>query len=287
MRGSSSAPTSRVLDVVELLSRPGRGALRFSDVARELDLTQGTAHAILKTLADRGWITRDPTTKTFALGPALSLIAARLDAERPLAHRARVAARRLAVTLDVPASVVELVGDELLITAFESPAGSTVTAAANERIPYAPPFGVAFAAWDTTSGRRAWLRRGGVSSDQLEARLVELLARTRARGYDVDWMTPALTQAAHAIGTLSAEALPAAMRPMIDQLRTEFASAGLADHARRGPRTVATISAPILDGTGAAPLIVCIHPLRPLMAREIEALAEPLLTEVDSVTSAR
>ena len=69
MRGSSSAPTERVLDIVELLSRPGRGEIRFSDVVRELDLSQGTAHAILKTLSDRGWVTRDPVTKAFALGP--------------------------------------------------------------------------------------------------------------------------------------------------------------------------------------------------------------------------
>ncbi len=34
--------------------------MRFSDIVRELDLTQATAHAILKTLSDRGWVTRDP-----------------------------------------------------------------------------------------------------------------------------------------------------------------------------------------------------------------------------------
>ena len=56
MRGSTSAPTARVLDIVELLARPGNERLRFSDVVRELELTQATAHAILKTLSDRGWV---------------------------------------------------------------------------------------------------------------------------------------------------------------------------------------------------------------------------------------
>ena len=56
---------------------------------RELDLSQGTAHAILKTLSDRGWVTRDPVTKAFALGPALTLVASGLDIGRPLAHLAR------------------------------------------------------------------------------------------------------------------------------------------------------------------------------------------------------
>ena len=86
MRGSSSAPTERVLDIVELLSRPGRGEIRFSDVVRELDLSQGTAHAILKTLSDRGWVARDPATKAFTLGPALTLVASGLDTGRPLAR---------------------------------------------------------------------------------------------------------------------------------------------------------------------------------------------------------
>ncbi|MBZ4561135.1 helix-turn-helix domain-containing protein, partial [Mycobacterium avium] len=49
-----------MLDVVELLARSPSARLRFSDVVRELGLTQATAHAILKTLCDRGWASRDP-----------------------------------------------------------------------------------------------------------------------------------------------------------------------------------------------------------------------------------
>ncbi|PRC47780.1 transcriptional regulator, partial [Mycobacterium sp. ITM-2017-0098] len=59
---AGSAPTSRVVDVVELLCRPGHERLRFSDVVARLGLTQATAHAILTTLSERGWVTRDPST---------------------------------------------------------------------------------------------------------------------------------------------------------------------------------------------------------------------------------
>jgi DNA-binding IclR family transcriptional regulator len=260
--------------------------MRFSDVARELDLTQGTAHAILKTLSDRGWVSRDATTKTFELGPTLSLIAARLDAARPLAHMAADAARRLAETTDMPASVVEVVGDELIITAFESPADSVVTATANERIPYAPPFGVAFAAWDTADAQQAWITRGAAGDGELEQRLRDVLTRTRERGYDIDWMPPALAQAARAIGTLPADALPAGMRPVLDQLRVEFTSAGtILDESTGAARPVATISAPVLDSTGHAKLILGIHPLRPMTVREVETAARPLLAEVGAVGS--
>jgi DNA-binding IclR family transcriptional regulator len=281
VRGTGSAPTERVLDIVELLSRPGRDPMRFSDIARELELTQGTAHAILKTLSDRGWVTRDPTGKSFTLGPTVALIAANLSTARPLAHLAREAVGRLVAALEIPASVIEVAGDELMITTFESPAHSSVSAAANERIPYRPPFGVAYAAWDTPDGQQGWIARGAVGDRELERRLRDVLTRTRERGYDVDWMTPALAQAAHAIGTLSVDAVPAAMRPVIDQLRAEFASAGIvAEDAGGEERTVATISAPVLDAAGHVTLIIGVHPLRPMTTRDITVTATSLLAEI-------
>ena len=281
MRGANSAPTERVLDIVELLSRTGNREMRFSDVVRELDLSQGTAHAILKTLSDRGWVTRDPVAKTFALGPTLTLVASRLDTARPMAHLARDAARRLAETTAMPASVIERIGDELLITAFERPADASVTPLPNERIPYAPPFGVGFAAWDTPSERQAWVRRGASGDSALSERLATVLDRTRERGYDVDWMTPTLAQAAHAIGTLSGDTLPQNLRSIIDRLRVEFTSAGLIpDDTTRGAHPVATISAPVLDDDGRIQLVLAVHPVQPMTTREVRIAAKPLLREI-------
>ena len=284
MRGSGSAPTERVLDIVELLSRPARGEVRFSDVVRELNLSQGTAHAILKTLADRGWITRDPVTKAFALGPALTLVASSLDIGRPLAQLARTSVRRLVGATDMAASVLERAGDDLLITAMEHPAELSAVVAANERIPYAPPFGIAFAAWDSADEQEAWMRRGAADDADLHQRLHAVLTRTRKRGYDVDWMTPALSQAAQAIGTLSGDAIPHNLRSVIDQLRVEFASSDpLPDDSTRGAHPVATISAPVLDADNRIALVLAIHPLRAMTIREIRAVAKPLLREVDQV----
>ena len=275
MRGANSAPTERVLDVVEFLSLPGNRLMRFSDVVRELDLSQATAHAILKTLTDRGWVNRDPASKTFSLGPALSLIAARLDDARPLTHFARDAARRVAATVDVPASVIERAGDDLVITAFEQPKGGSISATPNERIPYTAPFGVAFAAWDTPDSQRAWIQRAAADDTALTGQLYDVLTQTRERGYDIDWMTPALAQAAHAIGSLSEHALPVNMRSIIDQLRLEFTSAALSSGDNsRARRPVATISAPVLDKAGHIRLVLGIHPVRPMTMREIRVGGE-------------
>ncbi len=277
MRGASSAPTERVLDVVEFLSRAGDR--RFSDVVRELNLSQATAHSILKTLTDRGWVTRDPATKLFSLGPAATLIAA-----RPAAVSARAAIRRLADTTGMPASVLERTGDDLVITAFESPENSSTTTLPNERIPYAPPFGVAFAAWDTADGQEAWVERGAAGDESLATRLRAVLTHTRDRGYDVDWMTPALAQAAHAIGTLTGDTVPRNLRTVIDQLRVEFASANvLPDESTKGAHPVATISAPVLDADGHIQLVLAIHPLQHMTIRDVKKAAQPLLQEIARV----
>jgi DNA-binding IclR family transcriptional regulator len=262
-----------VLDVVELLAGPGNERLRFSDVVRELGLTQATAHAILTTLCDRGWASRDPVDKTFSLGPALAVVAARADTARPLAHTARTAALQLADELGYATSVVERVGDSLVITAFED-AGRQSGGAPGDRIRYAPPFGVAFAAWDTDEQQRAWIQRSAATNAKLARRLEEVLARTRERGFDVDCTTPALTQAAQVVGTLPSDGLPDHVREITDQLLVEFTTIGFLsdDDTARRAQPVATIAAPVFDQHGGVAMIVAVHPLQDLTRKRIDSI---------------
>lgn len=271
IRGSRSAPTARALDVIELLARPGNETLRFSDIVRELELTQATAHAILKTLWDRGWVSRDQTDKTFTLGPALALVAERVDAARPVVVAARMAIQRLSAEIGYPASVVEQVGATLVITAFEGGAAS----APGDRIPYAPPFGVAFAAWDTPDGRQDWIARAASSNAELAQRLEQVLDHTRERGFDIDWTTPALAQAAQLMGT--ATDLPESVRQLMERLLVEFTTIGLLESSETRP--VATIAAPVFDQHGRVALIVAVHPLRPLAIGEINEIGARLVAE--------
>ncbi len=286
IRGSTSAPTARVLDVVELLARGGNRQPRFSDIVRELDLTQATAHAILKTLCDRGWASRDPVTKGFTLGPALAVVAARTDTVRPLAHAARSAALRLSREVGYAASVVERFGDALVVTAFEGEPATQPSGIPGDRIPYAPPFGVAFAAWDTDEERRAWIRRGAGDDADRTRRLERILEHTRERGYDVDWTTPALAQAVHLVGTLDSDEMPTPVRQILEQLRAEFTSMGFVsdDNPGRRKQPVVTIAAPVFDHRGHVGLMVAVHPLCPLSARQVRAIGSRLVEEAAAIT---
>jgi DNA-binding IclR family transcriptional regulator len=242
-------------------------------VVRELGLTQATTHAILTTLCDRGWASRDPVDKTYSLGPALALVATRVETARPLAHSARTAALQLADEFGYAASVVERFGDSLVITAFED-AGQRSGGAPGDRIHYAAPFGVAFAAWDTDEQQQAWIQRSAATNAVLARRLEEVLARTRQRGFDVDCTTPALTQAAHVVGTLPSDGLPDRVREITDQLLMEFTTIGFLsdDDTARQAQPVATIAAPIFDHHGRVAMIVAVHPLQALARRRIDSI---------------
>ncbi|WP_082929794.1 helix-turn-helix domain-containing protein [Mycobacterium sp. 1164966.3] len=287
IRGSPSAPTGRVLDVVELLARSGNRQLRFSDIARELNLTQATAHAILKTLCDRGWASRDPLAKTFALGPALAVVAARTDIARPLTHAARAAALRLSGDFGYAGSVVERFGDSLVVTAFEGEPVTEPSGIPGDRIPYSPPFGVAFAAWDTEEGQCEWIRRGAGNNADRAQRLRDVLARTRERGFDIDWTTPALAQAAQLVGTLDSHEVPAPVRHIMDQLLAEFTTIGFLsdDNPGRRKQPVVTISAPVFDHRQRVALIVAVHPLCTLSAKQIRAIGGRLTEETAAITA--
>lgn len=256
---------------------------------RELDLTQATAHAILKTLCDRGWASRDPVAKTFTLGPALAVVAARTDTVRPLAHAARAAALRLADDFGYAGSVVERFGDSLVVTAFEGDPVTEPSGIPGDRIPYSPPFGVAFAAWDDAAGQREWIRRGAGSNPDRTQRLEYVLARTRERGFDVDWTTPALAQAAQLVGTLGSHEVPTPVRQIMDQLLAEFTTIGFLsdDNPGRRKQPVVTIAAPVFDHRGQVALIVAVHPLCTLNAKQIRDIGKRLTGETAAITESQ
>jgi DNA-binding IclR family transcriptional regulator len=278
-------PTARVLDVVELLARSGNARMRFSDIARELDLTQATAHAILKTLCDRGWAHRDAVTKAFTLGPALAVVAARMDTGRPLANAARSAALRLSKEVGYAGSVVERFGNSLVVTSFQGEAATQPSGVPGDRIPYAPPFGVALAAWDGVEERRAWIRRGAGDDPDRTHRLERVLEHTRERGFDVDWTTPALAQAVHVVATLDGDEMPTSVRQILDQLLVEFTTIGFLsdDNPGRRKQPVVTISAPVFDERHRVALMVALHPLCPLSARQVQVIGKKLTDETRAI----
>lgn len=173
----------------------------------------------------------DSVTNTCSPGPALAIIAARLDTARPLAH-----AHAMRPDASRPSSMC-------LLRSSSGPA-------------------------TISSSQQSYSRRVAADSSPLTRQLYDVLARKRERGYDVDWTTPVLAQAAQAIGSPSAHAPPVRMRSIIEQLRVEFTSAALA---------------PVLDNAGHIQLVLGINPVRLMTMSDIRSAAQPLLKAVQQL----
>jgi len=148
---------------------------------------------------------------------------------------------------------------------------------------------VALAAWDTEEEQRAWIRRGaGNNTDRIQ-RLERILEHTRERGFDVDWTTPALAQAVQVVTTLDSNEMPTPVRHILDQLLVEFTTIGFLsdDNPGRRKQPVATIAAPVFDQHQQVALMVAVHPLCPLSARQIRIIGKKLTDETAAITNSQ
>ena len=274
MRGATSGPTGRTLDVLELLARNPSTGMRYVDIVRELELNQGTAHTILKTLVDRGWVSRDPSDKTFTLGPAIAAIGAKADRARPLLHLARRAAKSLAEELGFSTSVVELVNDDQLLVSASYPGEEAGTAPEpGTTVPYSPPYGAVFAAFASEPERSAWLARATSNNKKVVKALERTLVLTQERGYDIDWTTPAVANLIAMAGSV-ADLHPSLLAAM-DQILLETAALTFED--ADADRPVTSIIAPVFDARGVVQLGIAIHPLRLLPVLRIRACGRRLI----------
>jgi DNA-binding IclR family transcriptional regulator len=265
---SSSPPTRRVVDIIEFLGERRGRPIRLSDIVQALGLNQATAHTILKELVETGWVTRDPLNKTFALGGALVRLARQIDDLPSVAHAAHVAASAVAAATGYAASVSERAGDQLVITAFIAGGDDYWTAVAGDRVPFAAPFGPAFAAWEPPDERRAWVQRSGVTSEAFEAQLVAQLDDIRAQGFSVERLSPEMASAIPIMTRIQAETLSDSMRDHLGQVLLEMTGMPTVADNRQG-QYVGAIAAPVFNQLGRVTHNICLHPFTPLPSRKL------------------
>jgi DNA-binding IclR family transcriptional regulator len=268
---ASSPPTRRVVDIIEFLTERRGVPTRLSDIVQALGLNQATAHTILKALTDTGWVTRDPVNKTFSVGGALVRLARQIDDSPSVTHSAHAAAAAAAAETGYAASVSELTGDQLVITAFIAGTDDHWTATAGDRVPFAAPFGPAFAAWEPPEERRAWVERSGVTSSAFEAQLVTQLDEIREQGFSVERLSPEMASAIPVMTRIQSEALTDSMRAHLSEVLLEMTSTpkGSAGTGGRKGYYVGAISAPVFSRLGRVTHNICVHPFTALPPRKL------------------
>lgn len=275
---ASSPPTRRVVDIIELLAERRGSTTRLSDIVHALSLNQATAYVILKELGETGWVTRNPADKTFSVGAALVRLAGRIDQSPSIAHAARAAASAAATDTGYAASVSERVGDSLVITAFIAGHDDRWSPSTGDRLPFAAPFGPAYAAWEPADERRVWIERSGVNSPAFEARFEEHLEETRNQGFSVERMSPDMVSAIPVMTRLQMDAQSDSVRDHLNEVLLEITGAPRAsgNPGSRQRQYVGAITAPIFNQLGRVTHNICVHPFTALSLRNVEQIGRHL-----------
>ncbi|MGX9673725.1 IclR family transcriptional regulator [Mycobacterium sp. HM-7] len=271
--------------MVELLAARVDTVSRLSDVVRELGLNQATAYAILSELTACGWVTRDPVDKSYALGSAVAGLGEAARRVRPLNEALRAAAVQLSHSLRYAVSVSERVDQTLVITAVVGKQDPTWSVTVGDRLPFAAPFGPAYAAWDPEPQREQWIERSGVKTPTLVRHLRDYLAEIRDRGYSVERMSEAAARVIGVMSEMHADQLSDSMRGHVSAMLTEVTTSAASKRSTGPASLVGAIGAPVFRPGGPVVASLCVHPFEDLGIRAIQRIGRSLTGVIATVTS--
>ena len=91
------------------------------------------------------------------------------------------------------------------------------------------------------------------------------------------------------VGTLELNEMPTPVRQIMDQLLVEFTTIGFLsdDNPGRRKQPVVTIAAPVFDHRAAVALMVAVHPLCPLNARQVQLIGKQLTEETTAISESQ
>jgi len=264
-----SPPTRRVVAVVELLARRPDTPLALAEIARDLHISRSTGHAILHTLGACGWVTRDPKSGRYSLGPAIARIWQQAEPRRRVL---RQPLQQLTLSIDMPVCVSEIRDGSIVVVDAEAAGPARPPVPAGVRMPFLAPFGREFVAWASAAERTAWVDAAGPVNDVFRARIGKVLKEIKRRGYGIERLSDPLLRVYTALRALDdgvlqdpiSARLAAALADLtiVDFLPGEFAEAERC--------ALATISAPIFDTKGRVVMSVSAQPYRRLTAPEVQ-----------------
>jgi DNA-binding IclR family transcriptional regulator len=269
-----------------LLAERPDAALSLAELTRRLGVNKSTGHAILTSLAAAGWVLRDPTRKTYRLGPAMVALGRQAAASFPALDFAQPALVELSRQFGATCAALG-VGDDA-VTVLDQVADPRAAAHAfrvGATFPLRPPLGAAVVAWASDAVRDDWL--GHVPPDTRPHYAVALTA-THDRGFAVEIAASPVARVRELAGMLADDdtAARAALDRLADELaaREEFLAIDL-DADRE--YSVNVVNAPVFDHTGHVTLVLSLtgfaHALR---GTDVQAAGDALVTATTKITAA-
>lgn len=176
---------SRAVDILAFLTAHSSRGFTISELVQHLDMNIASAHATLAVLCDAGFILRDPSHKTYVLGPALAATGFAALEQHPAVAAALEQAEILASELDAEIGVSAIAGRDVIFLGRRGPAPTEMAIGyPGDRSPLLAPIGAVFMAWANDDAIDAWLNRAQVSVTTGQV-LRQVLYETRLRGFSV------------------------------------------------------------------------------------------------------
>jgi IclR family acetate operon transcriptional repressor len=134
-RSYSIAVVGRTLDLLEALAAADE-PMGTTEFARQLGMTKSAVFRILATLEERAYVTKDPVTARYSLGPRLASLGERALAGIDLRHVARPAMERLHAAFGETVNLGVLDGNDIIyLDMVESTHGLRMSARVGSRHP--------------------------------------------------------------------------------------------------------------------------------------------------------
>ncbi|TLG15676.1 ArsR family transcriptional regulator [Nocardia cyriacigeorgica] len=278
-----SAPTRRVVQVLDFIVEQQGKRVGLSELARTLDLAKPTALGILTELTAGGYLVRDPRTRTYGPGPALIAAGRVAQDSFAIAGVAHPELARLSREYRTTCTASAVVGEQIIVLESTGPGMVKVGASYH----FAPPVGLMYVLWDTDAAFDAWLAMPAtVPLQQDEARLRRIVAECRERGYLVESMTAAGRRLYSLLAGFAARELPDDLREVVAELVTSLGERVYlgTDLRPRKQHPVSLLAAPTYDADGRQNMVLTMYVGASITGAEIGRRGEALVAAADAVT---
>jgi DNA-binding IclR family transcriptional regulator len=270
---------------MSLLAERPDASLSLAELTRRLGVNKSTGHAILTSLAAAGWVLRDPTRKTYRLGPAVVALGRQAGASFPALDFARPALVELSRQFAAACAALG-VGDDAVtvLDQVADPRAAAQTFRVGASFPLRPPLGAAVVAWAADAVRDDWL--GHVPADT-RPHYAAALAATHQRGFAVEIAATPLPRLRDLAAMLDDDA---SARDALDRLADELATHEeflAVDVDPDRDYAVNVVNAPVFDHTGHVTLVLSLTGFaRVLRGRDVLAAGDALVAATTRITDA-
>ncbi|MEU7632204.1 helix-turn-helix domain-containing protein [Nocardia sp. NPDC049220] len=284
MVGRRSAPTARVVQVLDFFVEHRGKRFGLSELARALDLAKPTCLGILTELTAGGYLVRDAHTLSYGLGPALIAAGRAAQDNFAISALARVELEKLTDRYRTTCTASAVIGEQIMVLESTGPGPVKVGTAYH----FAPPVGLMYVLWDTDAAFDAWLAKPpAVPLQQDEARLRQVVAECRERGFLVESTTAAGRRLYSLLAGVANRDLPDELRELVGELVTSLGERVYlgADLRPRKEHAVSLLAAPTYRGDGRQNMVLTMHVGASITGADIARRGTALVAAADAVTA--